>query len=153
MAVTLFTTIAMAFIVFACSTRAAFLRTSSSSSSSSRRRFHAHTLQLQSSNNNNNNNKNLWSVEECLAAHRGKENVVFVDGSWYHKGNRDGRQEFLAGPRIPGARYFDMTDIATSFSVFPELNPKDLVTMEPPEVGCLHMHSHYCRYFDCPSLL
>jgi hypothetical protein len=41
---------------------------------------------------------------------------------------------FNEGPRIPGARYFDMDDIATSKELFPDLNPKGLHAMFPPEV-------------------
>ena len=41
--------------------------------------------------------KNLWSIEECIAAYQHTNqvdgNVVFIDGSWYHKGTRNGRQE------------------------------------------------------------
>jgi hypothetical protein len=33
---------------------------------------------------------NLWSLEDCLKTH---EKIQFIDGSWYHKGNRNGRQE------------------------------------------------------------
>ena len=47
------------------------------------------TTSLQSVSNNN-NNKNLWSIEECIEK---RDNIKFVDGSWYHKGNRNGRQE------------------------------------------------------------
>ena len=41
---------------------------------------------------------------------------------------------FEAGPRIPGAHYLDMDDIATSKELFPALNPKGLRVMFPPEV-------------------
>ena len=128
-------------------------------------------------------NKNLWSVEECLAAYHSKtdKKVIFVDGSMHHKGNRKGRQELVSfgcwilllctyawcmstytwkssqfvvpnenhsisrfneGPRIPGAHYFDMDDIATSKELFPDLNPKGLHAMFPPEVCKLSL----CRY-------
>ena len=37
---------------------------------------------------------NLVSVEESLEAFQSKdEDVVFVDGSFYHKGGRNGRTE------------------------------------------------------------
>jgi thiosulfate/3-mercaptopyruvate sulfurtransferase len=73
--------------------------------------------------------KNLISVEECLQA---KDDVVFVDGSWYHKGTRNGRQDFEQGPRLPGARYIDMDDLSCQKELFPELNPKGLHHMLPP---------------------
>ncbi|CAJ1960482.1 unnamed protein product [Cylindrotheca closterium] len=72
---------------------------------------------------------NLWSIEECLEQ---IDDIQFIDATWYHKGDRNGRQEFLDGPRIPGSHYFDMSDIAASKEVFPELNPKGLRTMFPP---------------------
>ena len=74
--------------------------------------------------------KNLWSVEECLEKQKA---IQFVDGSWYHKGNRNGRLEFVNGPRLPGAQYFDMSDISTSKELFPTLNPKGLNVMFPPK--------------------
>jgi hypothetical protein len=36
--------------------------------------------------------KNLWSVEECRE-HR--DTIKFVDGSCYHKGDRNGRTEYV----------------------------------------------------------
>jgi hypothetical protein len=42
---------------------------------------------------------------------------------------------FEAGPRIPGAQYLDMDDISTSKELFPDLNPKGLISMFPPKVG------------------
>lgn len=67
------------------------------------------------------------SVEECLelfqttqasrdtldssSSNSGKNRVKFVDASWYHKGDRNGRDEFEQGPRIPGSQYFDLDDI------------------------------------------
>jgi hypothetical protein len=44
---------------------------------------------------------------------------------------------FEEGPRIPGANYWDMDDIATSKELFPELNPKGLRVMFPPKVRSL----------------
>ena len=34
--------------------------------------------------------KNLWSIEDCLDQ---IDNIQFIDASWYHKGERNGRQE------------------------------------------------------------
>jgi hypothetical protein len=50
--------------------------------------------------------KNLWSVEECLLAYHNNNNnqksdsgletkIHFVDSSWYHKGSRNGRDEYV----------------------------------------------------------
>jgi thiosulfate/3-mercaptopyruvate sulfurtransferase len=69
------------------------------------------------------------SVQDCLDA---KDDVVFVDGSWYHKGGRNGRQDFEQGPRLPAARYIDIDDLSCQKELFPELNPKGLSHMLPP---------------------
>ena len=52
-----------------------------------------------------------------------------MDGSWFLK-DRNGREEFEAGPRIPGARFFDIDDIAAKGEA---LNPKGLPHMMPPK--------------------
>jgi thiosulfate/3-mercaptopyruvate sulfurtransferase len=57
--------------------------------------------------------KNLVSVSECLQQ---SDKTKFVDGTWYHKGDRNGRQEFEKGPRIPNSVYFDIDDISSSTS-------------------------------------
>jgi len=82
---------------------------------------------------------NLVSVEECLALHHHANNttnsatpVQFVDGSWYHKGVRNGRRDFAQGPRIPGSIYFDLDDIACTQELFPDQNPAGLSHMQPP---------------------
>ena len=72
--------------------------------------------------------KPLVSLEECLEVH-GQPGVVFVDGSWFLK-DRNGRQEFEAGPRIAGAKYFDIDDISSKGK---DLNPKGLPHMMPPK--------------------
>jgi len=73
--------------------------------------------------------KNLVSVQDCINAYNhDPSGIVFVDGSWYHRGARDGRSEFEAGPRIKGARYVDMDDICAKG---PIRNPKNLPHMMP----------------------
>lgn len=74
----------------------------------------------------------LLSVDECLSLQQDDDAVVFVDGTWFHKGNRVGRQEFEQGPRIRGARHIDMTDLCASHELYPSLNPKKLYAMLPP---------------------
>jgi thiosulfate/3-mercaptopyruvate sulfurtransferase len=75
-----------------------------------------------------NSDSNLLSLDECLELYRedslassssssnssNNSRVHFADGSWYHKGERNGRTDFEAGSRIPGSIYFDVTDICTS---------------------------------------
>jgi len=75
---------------------------------------------------------NLLSVDDCLALHNNKDNkVVFVDATWFHKGNRNGRAEFEEGPRIKGARHLDISDIATTQELYPLLNKLNLHNMLP----------------------
>jgi thiosulfate/3-mercaptopyruvate sulfurtransferase len=85
-------------------------------------------------------NKNLWTVEECLNAFQNNNNnntktttVQFIDATWFHKGSRNGRIEFLQGPRLPGAQYWDIADLSCSMDLFPNENPKNLFSMFPPE--------------------
>jgi thiosulfate/3-mercaptopyruvate sulfurtransferase len=76
---------------------------------------------------NVNSSSNLLSLEQCLELYQdslassascdsdsSRANVKFIDGTWYHKGEQNGRAEFLAGPRIPGSIYFDLTDICST---------------------------------------
>ena len=62
--------------------------------------------------------------------HHGASNVVFLDGSWW-LGNREttSRQDFERGPRIAGAHFFDIDDIATPPGSAG--NPKSLPHMMP----------------------
>jgi thiosulfate/3-mercaptopyruvate sulfurtransferase len=78
-----------------------------------------------------NSDSNLLSLEHCLKLYKdslasssspssspnsssSNSRVKFVDGSWYHKGERNSVEEFQAGPRIPGSIYFDVTSICAS---------------------------------------
>jgi hypothetical protein len=72
--------------------------------------------------------KKIVSVKDCLLVF-GEPGVVFVDGSWFLK-DRSGRKEFEAGPRISGARFFDIDDVAAKGEL---LNPKGLPHMMPPK--------------------
>jgi len=75
---------------------------------------------------------NLVSVEKCLQAYHDDKasTVVFVDGSWHLSADRDGRVEYEAGPRIVGAKFFDIDDISSKDKI---LNPKALPHMMPPK--------------------
>ena len=99
--------------------------------------------------------KNLWSIQDCLEQwnsldgntstatkdgegagtqqEQRQQRIVFVDATWYHKGERNGRDEFEAGPRLPGAFHWDIGDLATTGELFPEDNPKGLKNVFPPE--------------------
>lgn len=65
------------------------------------------------------------TVAESLEFHG---SAKFLDGSWFLKG-RNGREEFERGPRIEGAEFFDIDDIASKG----DLNPKNLPHMMPPK--------------------
>jgi hypothetical protein len=65
------------------------------------------------------------TVAESLEVHG---RAKFLDGSWFLKG-RNGRDEFERGPRIQGAQFFDIDDIAAKG----DLNPKNLPHMMPPK--------------------
>ncbi|KAG7351574.1 mercaptopyruvate sulfurtransferase [Nitzschia inconspicua] len=76
--------------------------------------------------------KTLVSVEDAIAVHRHQHNndddddddddsnrrrrVKFVDGSWFLGSERNGRREYLDGPRIVDARFVDIDEIATRTS-------------------------------------
>ena len=51
------------------------------------RQFHHHDDEEPTIGNNK--KKNLWSIEECLEK---RNDIQFVDGSWFHKGERNGRK-------------------------------------------------------------
>ena len=72
--------------------------------------------------------KKIVSVEECLQV-IDEPGVVFVDGSWFIK-DRNARNEYELGPRVPGARFFDIDDVASKGEL---LNPKGLPHMMPPK--------------------
>lgn len=99
--------------------------------------------------------RNLWSIQECLErwneqqqqqqqqtattttidhhTSTNSQNIVFVDATWFHKGSRDGRAEYEAGPRLPGAVHWDTGDLSTSRDLFPDRNPLGLRNVFPPE--------------------
>jgi thiosulfate/3-mercaptopyruvate sulfurtransferase len=98
--------------------------------------------------------KNLWSIEECLEEWNQQQRrqhhpisdeneesqtmtasttIQFVDATWFHKGERNGRKEFEDGPRLPGAFHWDTGDMSTSGELFPDENPLDLKNVFPPE--------------------
>ncbi|GKY94539.1 hypothetical protein MPSEU_000419600 [Mayamaea pseudoterrestris] len=59
------------------------------------------------------------SVNECLTLFQNKvdangRRIKFVDGTWFHKGDRVGRNEHEQGPRIPGSVYFDIDDLSAT---------------------------------------
>ena len=71
--------------------------------------------------------KMLVTVDEALNVYS-DSSVKFVDGSWFLQG-RNGRDEYEAGPRIQGAVYFDIDDVASKGA---DLNPRNIKHMMPP---------------------
>lgn len=79
---------------------------------------------------------NLVTIQQAVEAH-GKTNSdgsknVFIDGSWHMpvgSSPRNGRAEYTSGPRIPGAYYYDIDDIAPTQGSAD--NPKKLPHMKP----------------------
>jgi 3-mercaptopyruvate sulfurtransferase SseA len=70
----------------------------------------------------------LVTVGEALKVFE-EPSVVFVDGSWFLSG-RNGRAEYETGPRIQGAVYFDIDDVASKGDL---LNPRNIKHMMPPK--------------------
>eukprot|EP00590_Aulacoseira_subarctica_P005241 CAMPEP_0172415394 /NCGR_PEP_ID=MMETSP1064-20121228/1790_1 /TAXON_ID=202472 /ORGANISM="Aulacoseira subarctica , Strain CCAP 1002/5" /LENGTH=300 /DNA_ID=CAMNT_0013152341 /DNA_START=212 /DNA_END=1114 /DNA_ORIENTATION=- len=70
--------------------------------------------------------KSFVSIEEGIQAI--DEEAIFVDGSWWLGKVRDARGEYEAGPRIAGAKLFDIDDVAERDKT---LNPKGLPHMAP----------------------
>ena len=75
---------------------------------------------------------NLVTIPVAIKAHKRADDVKFIDGSWHMPvgdNPRNGRAEFASGPRIPGALYFDIDDIAPVMGS--KDNPKSLPHMKP----------------------
>lgn len=97
------------------------------------------------------------SVPEAI---RDFGSLTFIDASWYHKGPRNGLEEFATGPRISNARYFgtmkptvqDLDDLMSCYS-----HDSDIVLYGQegaffvPRVWFLIRHvagHHQCRILD-----
>lgn len=52
----------------------------------------------------------LVSIPQAIAASN-DDGSIFIDGSWYMPNTRNAREEFRKGPRISGARYFDIDTV------------------------------------------
>lgn len=97
------------------------------------------------------------SIQDAMACHN--KDVVFFDGTWWLGEPDKGRTAFEKGPRVAGAHFYDIDDVA---SKGPILNPKGLPHMMPPpamqaafmdELGVTNDH-HVIVYgqADCPFL-
>lgn len=54
--------------------------------------------------------------------------TIYIDGSWHLSKERNSRTEYENGPRIQGAHFFDIDDVATNDE---QRNPKSLPHMMP----------------------
>lgn len=70
-------------------------------------------------------NTNFISVPDAISKF---DSSTFIDGSWHLSKDRNARSEYEKGPRIEGAHFFDIDDIAMKGE---ELNPKNLPHMMP----------------------
>ena len=93
------------------------------------------------------------SVPDAISLHS-SDNVKFVDGSWFLT-DRNGRQEFQDGPRIAGASFFDIDDIADKTSNLPHMMPtKELFSAAMDAMGIAnddHIIVHGSK--DCVRIL
>lgn len=82
--------------------------------------------------------KTLVSVDLAIALSN-HDRVKFVDGSWFLGGmDRNAKQEYLEGPRLPRARFLDIDEIATpTVDKLPHMMPSPSVfgaTMDAYEI-------------------
>ena len=80
------------------------------------------------------------SIPDAIQAHASsssqqtKNNVKFIDGSWW-LGDRSGRDDFTRGPRIQGAYFFDIDDIAAPSALPHMMPPKELFAAAMDEMN------------------
>jgi hypothetical protein len=80
--------------------------------------------------------KAVVSIPDAISLHESSSapNVKFIDGSWFLM-NRNGREEYLKGPRIKGAQFFDIDDIATTSHLPHMMPPKQLFASAMDAMG------------------
>jgi len=72
----------------------------------------------------------LVTIKQAIEAHKSNNsNNKFIDGSWFMPGTRNGRSEYISGPRIPGALYLDIDDVSPQPGSAD--NPNSLPHMKP----------------------
>jgi thiosulfate/3-mercaptopyruvate sulfurtransferase len=92
----------------------------------------------------------MLPVADAIALHVSKE-VKFVDGSWFLTG-RNGRDEFLEGPRVSGAHFFDIDDIADGESPYLHMMPTKQLFGAAMDAMGISNSDHIVVYgsADCP---
>ena len=103
--------------------------------------------ELESSPTTETKTTNLLSIEECLEMYYNYDNnnnnnntsttqhrLQFIDATWYHKGTKNGRNEFELGPRMPNSVHWDISDMSTTSTTdcTSSANPKQLKNIFPP---------------------
>ena len=64
------------------------------------------------------------ALAELLQSPEGSKNVRVLDGSWFMPNvGRDGRAEFLQGPRIPNSLFFDVAGVCDKTTDLPHMLP------------------------------
>ena len=67
------------------------------------------------------------ALADLLLQSPGNNRVRVLDGSWFMPNvGRDGRAEFLAGPRIAGSRFFDVAGVCDRETSLPHMLPSAL---------------------------
>jgi thiosulfate/3-mercaptopyruvate sulfurtransferase len=113
---------------------------------------------------------NLVAVPDAISAHVRSKNDdggrnIFVDGSWHMPmgpSPRNARSEFISGPRVPGAVYFDIDDVSSPHpSSLPHMRPSstmfaramDRMGISPEDTvyvyateGCAFAHRAYWTF-------
>jgi hypothetical protein len=97
------------------------------------------------------NGKKIVSISDAIQAHQ-SPHVKFVDGSWFLTG-RNARDEFEQGPRIEGAAFFDIDDIATPSLLRHMMPSKQLFAAAMDKMG-MKNDDHIIVYGskDCVSM-
>jgi thiosulfate/3-mercaptopyruvate sulfurtransferase len=105
------------------------------------------------------------SVQDAIQCHTIDsfgEHVVFVDGSWWMPTpggkKRSARADFIRGPRIAGARFFDMDDISLqkdeNEKQLPHMMPRGLLfaaAMDRLQISNKHHVIIHAQTSTCPT--
>lgn len=63
-------------------------------------------------------------LADLLLQSNNKDQAIVLDGSWFMPNvGRDGRGEFISGPRIPSSRFFDVARVCDAASPLPHMLP------------------------------
>ena len=93
-------------------------------------------------------------VEQAIDLHPNKD-VVFLDGTWWMPNSKEitARQAFQHGPRIAGAHFLDIDDIATPSNGLPHMMPSASLWSSYMNTCGIRNDQHvivYGQSSDCP---